>query len=132
MKKQIERILFIVAFLVCVLSLFIESNILNAILIISSIAYLFLGWYLLNPNDGKKFDFVFFIIGYSYATLFVTAFLNIVEWPLLKEFQISAICFLILSGILLISIERIRIKGIIENLTKTILLLAWVIIDILK
>ncbi|MEA1886010.1 MAG: hypothetical protein U9N72_02215 [Bacteroidota bacterium] len=129
MKKQIERIIYVVALVAAVLSLFMNYLFLSIILGLACLVYLGLGWYLLNPNPGRKFHFVYFWIGYSFSTVFVTLIMFNYQFPLTEIFQYTVLSMLLISIILMVSVKKIREKGIIENLIK-ILLLAGV--DILS
>lgn len=128
MKKQTERIVFIVALVSGVLSLYLNYTLLPVLLAFSCLTYLALGWQLLNPEKGNKFNFVYFWIGYSFSTVFLTMIFDYYTWPLVKEFQYVAISMLIISIIMMSSIRRIREKGVVEQIIKTVLvigLVAW-------
>jgi len=131
MKKQTERIVFIVALISGVLSLFLDYTLLPVILAFSSLIYLALGWHLLNPGEGNKFVFVYFWIGYSFSTVFLTLILVNYEVQLFKIFQYTVLAMLLLSIILMASVRKVREKGLVENILKTLLLIAIDIISII-
>ena len=127
MKKQTERIVFIVVLISGVLSLFLDYTLLPVLLAFSSIIYLALGWHLLNPGEGNKFVFVYFWIGYSFSTAFLSLIFDYYRWPLVKEFQYVAISVLVVSIILMLAVKRIREKEVGEMLIKTGLLIGLVV-----
>lgn len=131
MKNQVERIIFIVALIASVLILFMDFTFLSVILGISCLVYLVLGWYLLNPTKTRRFNFVYFWIGYSFSTVFLTLILVNYEVQLFKIFQYTVLAMLLLSIILMVSVKKIREKGIVENILKTLLLMAIDIISII-
>jgi len=131
MKNQVERIIFIVALIASVLILFMDFTFLSLILGISCLVYLVLGWYLLNPTKMRRFHFVYFWIGYSFSTVFLTLILVNYEVQLFKIFQYTVLAMLLLSIILMVSVKKIREKGIVENILKTLLLMAIDIISII-
>ena len=131
MKNQVERIIFIVALIASVLILFMDFTFLSVILGISCLVYLVLGWYLLNPAKTRRFNFVYFWIGYSFSTVFLTLILVNYEVQLFKIFQYTVLAMLLLSIILMVSVKKIREKGIVENILKTLLLIAIDIISLI-
>ena len=131
MKKQIERIIFLIALVCGVLSLFMDSTFVNVSLGIMSVVYLGLGWLLLRPDESNKFHFVYFLIGYSFATVFVMLLLRANEVELVSLFQYASIFFLVLSIILMYSVEKIKEKGVVESLIKSLVLLLLVFISML-
>ena len=131
MKNQVERIIFIVALIASVLILFMDFTFLSVILGISCLVYLVLGWYLLNPTKTRRFNFVYFWIGYSFSTVFLTLILINYEVQLFKIFQYTVLAMLLLSIILMVSVKKVREQGIVENILKTLLLIAIDIISII-
>ena len=131
MKSQVERIIFIVALIASGLILFMDFTFLSVILGISCLVYLVLGWYLLNPTKTRRFNFVYFWIGYSFSTVFLTLILVNYEVQLFKIFQYTVLSMLLLSIILMVSVKKVREKGIVENILKTLLLIAIDIISII-
>ena len=131
MKSQVERIIFIVALIASGLILVMDFTFLSVILGISCLVYLVLGWYLLNPTKTRRFNFVYFWIGYSFSTVFLTLILVNYEVQLFKIFQYTVLSMLLLSIILMVSVKKVREKGIVENILKTLLLIAIDIISII-
>jgi len=132
MKNQIERFIFLIALLISILSLIFDSVIIRVLLLALSGAYLSLGWLLLNPYEGKKFNFVYFWLGYSFSSAFITLFFNQIEWPLVLEFHYSSIAMLVISIILIFSIRKIREKRFIENLFKVLAIMVLIVISLIN
>lgn len=131
MKKNIELSVFIVALIACILCFFLDNTFITILLAISSLIYLITGWYLLNPTMGRRFNFVYFWIGYSFSTVFVTFILFNYQLPLVETFQYTVLLMLLIAIILMLSVKSVREKGIVENLIKTLLLIAIDIISII-
>jgi len=131
MKKQTERILFIVATISGVLSLYLNYTLLPVIMGFACLAYLALGWHLFNPGEETKFIFVYFWIGYSFSSAFLALIFDYTGYPLVKLFQYGAICMLVLTIILMLAVKRIREKGVGEQVIKSVLLICLVIYSIL-
>jgi hypothetical protein len=131
MKKQTESILFFVAIIAGVLSLYLNYTILPVILGFACLAYLALGWHLFNPEKETKFIFVYFWIGYSFSTAFLALMFVYTGYPLLKLFQYGSISMLVIAIILMLAMTKVREKGVGEVLIKTVLLLGLVVWSIL-
>ena len=131
MKKQTESILFFVAIIAGVLSLYLNYTILPVILGFACLAYLALGWHLFNPEKETKFIFVYFWIGYSFSTAFLALMFVYTGYPLLKLFQYGSISMFVIAIILMLAMTKVREKGVGEVLIKTVLLLGLVVWSIL-
>ncbi|MEA1886009.1 MAG: hypothetical protein U9N72_02210 [Bacteroidota bacterium] len=131
MKKQTERTIYLVALISGVLSLYLNYTLLPVIMVFLGLAYLTLGWHLLNPEKERRFDFVYFWTSFSFAWAFLTLIFNFYEWSLLRWFQYASILFLVLAMILMSEIKRIKEKGIVEIFIKTMLLVALVVFSMI-
>lgn len=132
MNKQIERIIYVVALVSGALSLFYELNtVLSILLFLFSMVYLFLGWLLLNPERTKKFDFVYFLVGYFFSTSFIALLFNIRDYPLKELFLYASVGMLVFALVLIMALDRARKKPVIENTVKILLLLAVVVLAVI-
>lgn len=132
MNKQIERIIYVVALVSGALSLFYELNtVLSILLFLFSMVYLFLGWLLLNPERTKKFDFVYFFVGYFFSTSFIALLFNIRDYPLKELFLYASVGMLVFALVLIMALDRARKKPVIENTIKILLLLAVVVLAVI-
>ncbi|MFO7851315.1 MAG: hypothetical protein ACQERS_06685 [Bacteroidota bacterium] len=132
MNKQIERIIYVVALVSGALSLFFEFNtVLSILLFLFSMVYLFLGWLLLNPERTKKFDFVYFFVGYFFSTSFIALLFNIRDYPLKELFLYASVGMLVFALVLIMALDRARKKPVIENTVKILLLLAVVVLAVI-
>jgi len=127
MNKQIKRLVYVVALVSGALSLVFELNtVLSILLFLFSMVYLFLGWLLLNPERTKKFDFVYFFVGYFFSTSFIALFFNIRDYPLKELFLYASVGMLVFALVLIMALDRARKKPVAENAVKIVLLLGVV------
>ena len=127
MKKQTEQILFIVAVIAGVLSLYLNYTLLPVILGFACLVYLTLGWHLFNPGEETKFIFVYFWIGYSFSSAFLALIFDYTGYPLGRLFQYGSISMLVIAIILMLAVRRVREKGVVELLIKSVLLIGIVV-----
>lgn len=128
MNKYIERIIYAVALASGVLSLLFKMNLVITIsLIVFCMLYLFLGWMLLNPERNKRFDLVYFMVGYFFSTAFIALLFYTRDYPLQDHFLYITTGMLVLSLILILGIDRARKKQVVENAVKIGLLLLVVV-----
>ena len=128
MNKHIERIIYTIALATGVMSLFLKMNTaISIILFIFSMLYLFLGWMLVNPERNKRFDLVYFIIGYSFSSSFIALLFNTRDYPLQDHLLYGSTAMLVLSLVLVLGIDRARKKPVVENAAKIVLLLFVVV-----
>lgn len=132
MKKQTEQILFIVAVISGVLSLYLNYTLLPVILGFACLAYLVLGWHLFNPGKETKFIFVYFWIGYSFSSAFLALIFDYTGYPLNRLFQYGAISMLVIAIILMLTARRVREKGVVELLIKSVLLIGIVVWSLVR
>ncbi|MDT8402686.1 MAG: hypothetical protein RQ743_13410, partial [Bacteroidales bacterium] len=100
-------------------------------LFMSGAVYLFLGWVLLNPEHNKKFDFLYFIVGYFFSTAFIALLFKTRSYPMEDLLLYVSAAMLVVSIIMLVLIDRARKRPVTENVLMTGLLLGLVIAGIL-
>jgi hypothetical protein len=128
MNKNIKRLIYLIAITGGVLSLVREMNtVISILLFLSASAYLFLGWMLLNPEHNRKFDFLYFILGYIFSTAFIALLFKTRNYPMEELLLYVSAAMLVVSVIVLVLIDRARKKPVIENILKIIFLLGLVI-----
>ena len=132
MNKHLKRIIYVIALAIGVLSLIWEMNtVISILLFVSGAVYLFLGWMLLNPEHNRKFDFLYFIVGYFFSTTFIALLFKTRSYPMDDLFLYVSTAMLAVSIIVLVLIERTRKRPVTENVLMTGLLLGLVIAGII-
>ncbi len=100
-KVTFERTLFIVATLTAITGLFLDSQVIKLLLLLSGLIYLFGGWTLLNPS-GKKPFFYPGLFGFVFNSAFGALIFLYNKSLDLDEFGYGAILFLVLASFFLI------------------------------
>ncbi len=106
MKILFERIIYAISLLLAILSMFYSWSILGYLLPLAAIFYLTLGWYFLNPEETKKFHFIYFLSAYSFSAAFIAYHFSFKVMPLANSLTIGSIVFLLLSLVLLITSKK--------------------------
>ncbi len=108
MKNLLERSLFVLTVSAMVLSFFVHHAVINTIFVLSGLIYISLGWYLLNPLKGKKFDPVYFLEGYFFSTAMVGFLFTAKDYPLDTLFIQVAAAGLFVGLLLLLILHKNR------------------------
>lgn len=108
MKHLLQRSLFVVTISAMVLSFFIHHAVINTIFILSGLIYISLGWYLINPSKGKKFDPVYFLVGYFISTALTGFLFTAKDYPLDTLFIQVATAELFVGLLLLLILHKNR------------------------
>ncbi len=128
MKNLLERSLFVVTLTAMILSFFYRNTVLDIIFLLGSLSYLCFGWYLIKPFAGKKFDPIYFLVGYFISTALMGFLFMSREYPLDMLFiKIGSIE--LFAGLVLLLIFHKNRKFLFEPEIKTVLFL---IVTVLK
>ena len=132
MNKIIERAIYLVGLAIIVASLVFPMNgFLSIMLFVFSMGYLVAGWILLNPARNRKFDFIYFLVGYCYSSTFIAFLFINRDYPMQSYMMYGSIALLVFSLILILGPDRARKSPVRENAVKTALLLVVVLVKVL-
>ena len=122
MKNLLQRYVFAATITAMILSFFFRHAVLEIIFLLSCIGYLGFGWYLFNPGSGKKFDPIYFLVGYFISTALIGFLFISRDYPMNTLFIKVGTAELLVGLILLLIFHRNR-KYLYEPEIKTALIL---------
>ena len=103
------------------------NNIIPGILLfLLSIIYLGLGWYLLNPDTSRRFDFGIFFFGYSFSSVHMALFFRMKDYPLSTEVAYGAMILLLAALLLLVISRSKRLKKYLEVILYAVIMLVLI------
>jgi hypothetical protein len=108
MKNLLQRSVFVVTITAMIFSFFVRHAVLDIIFLLSCIGYLGFGWYLFNPASGKKFDPIYFLVGYFISTALIGFLFISRDYPLDTLFIKVGTAELFVGLILLLAVHRNR------------------------
>ena len=106
MKKQLEWILFTAITAVVIVSFFYQHMVLNLVMLTASILYLVIGWYFFNPGEDRKFDPVYFVLGYAVSMTIMALFFRAAEYPLADLMLYGSTAFLVIALVLILVLKK--------------------------
>jgi len=119
MNKNLERLIYVIALVTAVLSLFfIYNTVLSILLFVLSSVYLLLGWLLLNPVRTKKFDLLYFFTGYVFSTVMMGLLFRNRDYPMKEIILYVSAGMLVIILLLVFFIDRARNRPVTENCIK--------------
>jgi len=106
------RLIFTAGLFLSLSALFVPApKIIWSILLIS-IIYLGLGWYLFKGYYPQKNVHLLFLMGYLYASVFITVIFFASDWPMKDILQIFALICSIIQFLIVISLRKKLIREI--------------------
>jgi hypothetical protein len=139
MQKTIDRaffatLIFTIGMLITLISpYFPETKILYQIILVISISYLFLGWYLFKGYYPSGHPLLLFIMGYFYAGVFIGPVFTLAKWPYASAIIAASLFWAIAQTILIFYLrKKIPQKGLVQFLVEITLMLLIAILKIIR
>ena len=105
--KHYEKYLMLVTFSLAFLGIIgLATQIISAVLWLSTGIYLFLGWMLLSPIKMRKIQLIPFLVSYLIAQSIITVIFGIHNYPMKNEFSYITSSLLLIVIILLLIYKK--------------------------
>jgi hypothetical protein len=129
----ITILIFTIAFLSAALAQFYpDAKIFIRITLLFSFVYLFLGWHIFKYYYPNGIFPIWFLMGYFYSSILITAVFSAAEWPLSTIIiTISPVWALAQSGVVLMIRKKLSVECFIQLLIETGFLLILSVLMIL-
>jgi hypothetical protein len=133
MKKNALSLICTLIFLIGIIAAFFGfqnqgAPLLKFTLIVVSLLYLFSGWYILKGYHPEGHPLLLFLMGYLYASVFISFAFAAASWPMAKTLIIIAIAWALIQIIMVTVIrKKLSKEGFVQFLIEGIIMLVMTI-----